>query len=192
MPSKKKQTKAKQKAKPPPKKKATATTKPKPKPTPKMIIRRNAAPRSAPVEPESERTPITERLQDMGSTHVAASIGAGVAGNALGVLAVGQGWIGPKLTASLIMGGGVATTAAGYYWEADHMMAAGAGLTAAGTFSLVNQYAVDAYEATERRAQEKREKREFEKRRADARTLLPVDSTQTANRRLNILDGRTK
>ena len=109
---------------------------------------------------------MTERMQDMGGTHVAAGLAAGTLGNALGVMLVGLGWVGPKTTAGVLMGTGAATTAAGYYWEADHVMTAGAGLTAAGTFSLVNQYAVgrlrgagEAGQGQERSARENEERK---------------------------------
>lgn len=70
----------------------------------------------------------------MGSSHVAAGIGAGTLANAVGVLLVGKGWVGPKLTSALLMGAGAATAAAGWYWDMDHMLAAGTGVAAAGTF----------------------------------------------------------
>jgi len=69
-----KQTKSTKKSKPPPRRA---------KPPPQMVIRRNAAPvRAASAKPaqpkKSERTPIVERMQDMGGGHVAAAIGAGI------------------------------------------------------------------------------------------------------------------
>ena len=133
--------------------------------------RRNAAPKrqsgsrsSNSSKDDESRRAMTERVQDMGGSHVAAGLAAGTLGNVLGVMVVGLGWVGPKTTAGVLMGTGVATTAAGYYLEADHVMTAGAGLTAAGTFSLVNQYAVGAYEALEKKAKDKKEARENEER----------------------------
>jgi hypothetical protein len=133
-----------------------------------MVIRRNAAPRAPEPEPEPEATEpkrkaMRERVKSMGGSHVAAGIGAGALGNVLGVIAVGQGWLGPKTTAGLMVGTGVAASAAGYAWSMDHMMAAGVGLTAAGTFSFANQAAIYAYEADERKAKEKAEKEAKEK-----------------------------
>ena len=85
-------------------------------PRPRSIIRNaapaRAAPRSAPTEEEPERTALTTRVDDMGASHVGAGIGAGVLGNAVSVLLVGQGWVGPKLTAGLLVGTGAAATAA--------------------------------------------------------------------------------
>ncbi len=166
---------------------------------PQVVIRRNAAPRRAEPDAEVEtdgRTPLTERFEEMGGSHAAAAVGAGAVGNVLGVIAVGQGWIGPKLTAGLMMGSGAATTAAGWYWDADHLMAAGAGLTTAGAFSLTNQYAVDAYEAMEKKAEEKREKAAAERaqtekarRLAEARALLATEAKKTRNgRRIVVMD----
>jgi len=184
-----KQTKSTKKSKPPPRRT---------KPPPQMVIRRNAAPvRAASAKPaqpkKSERTPIVERMQDMGGGHVAAAIGAGAAGNIIGVIAVGQGWLSPKTSAGLLVGTGAATTAAGYYWESDHVMAAGAGLTAAGTFSLINQYAIDAYEAGEKRAQEKkaeRDKKNEAKRIADAHALVEAEKQkERRNARFVVIDG---
>ncbi len=140
---------------------------------------------------------MTTRVDDMSGSHVASGIGAGTLANAVGVLMVGKGWIGPKLTAGLLMGTGVATAAAGWYWEMDHMMAAGAGVATAGTFSMTNQLAVDAYMAMEERAAEKRKKaaaeeesKEREKRLADARALLAEEKKkqQRNGRRIVVLD----
>lgn len=144
---------------------------------------RNAA--TVAAEPESERTPIQERVQEMGGVHVAAGVGAGALGNMLGVLAVGKGWLGPKTTASILVGSGAAAATAGYFWESDHLMAAGAGLAAAGTFSLSNQYAIDAYESVEERAKEKREERErkdMQKRLAEARLLIEAEKKEQIRR----------
>ena len=150
---------------------------------PEVVIRRNAAPRARKSDKSDERIPLKERVQDMDGSHVAAGIGAGALGNILGVLVVGQGWLGPKLTAGLLLGGGAAATAAGYYWEADHLMAAGAGLAAAGTFSLTNQYAVNAYETLEARAREKQAKREKEanqKRLAETKAVIQAATKKAA------------
>lgn len=132
------------------------------------VPRRNAAPRRQPASPapeaRDERTPMKERLQSMDGSHAAAGLAAGAIGNTIGVLLVGQGWASPKATAGVLIGTGGAATAAGYWWEADHLMAAGAGLATAGTFSLANQYAVDAYESLEKRARDKKEALEKEQR----------------------------
>lgn len=179
------------------------TGKRKGEPPVKMIIRRNAAPKRARApsddQEERERKALTERMDEMGGSHVAAGVGAGAIGNVLGVIAVGKGWVSPKWTAGLLMGSGAATMAAGWYWEWDHVMAVGAGMTTAGAFSITNQLAVDAYEAMETKAAEKRKKREEEeaekerlKRLADARELLEAEAEKkkTRNaRRIVILDG---
>ena len=164
-------------------------------PPAKMIIRRNAAPvRSRTVvkqEEESEREALTHRIEGMDGSHVAAGIGAGALANVLGVITVGRGWIGPKTTAGLLMGAGALTTAAGYYWERDHMMAAGVGVATAGAFSIANQVAIDAYEAMEKRADEKRAKQEAEKeakRLAEARALLDKHNQTRNARRFVVLD----
>ena len=73
-------------------------------PAKKMIIRRNAAParaRPAPVAEEPERTALSERIESMDGSHVAAGLGIGALANVLGVITVGRGWIGPKTTAGL-------------------------------------------------------------------------------------------
>jgi hypothetical protein len=146
-----------------------------------MVIRRNAAPRAPEPEPEPEATEpkrkaMRERVKSMGGSHVAAGIGAGALGNVLGVIAVGQGWLGPKTTAGILMGTGAAATTAGYVWSMDHVMAAGAGLTAAGTFSLVNQAAIYAYEADERKAKEKADKKAKEE--AEVEKLKKIADAQ--------------
>ena len=153
---------------------------------PRMIIRRNAAPvRRTRDDEAAERRPLTTRIDEMGGSHVAAGVGFGALGNVMGVVAVGQGWIGPKTTAATLMGVGTAATAAGWYTERDHLMAAGIGLTAAGAFSISNQLAVDAYEAMEKRAEEKRAKKEAAraeeeraKRLAEARALLEKEEKE--------------
>ena len=163
-------------------------------PPAKMIIRRNAAParaRPAPVAEEPERTALSERIESMDGSHVAAGVGVGALANVLGVITVGRGWVGPKTTAGLLMGAGALTTAAGYYWERDHMMAAGVGVATAGAFSIANQVAIDAYEAMEKRADEKRAKQEAEKeakRLAEARALLERHNQTRNARRLVVLD----
>ena len=108
--------------------------------------------------------------------------------------AVGQGWLGPKTSAGILIGAGVATIGAGWYWEWDHMMSMGAGLTAAGTFSLANQLSVDGYRAMEKRAQEKRakaeaekEEKEHQKRVADARALIQAEEKKKRNARRIVL-----
>jgi hypothetical protein len=167
-----------------------------------MIIRRNAAPRASPARsnpPKLATLPeptLSDRIHEMGGSHVAVGVGAGALGNVLGVLAVGKGWIGPKATAGIIMGTGAATTAAGYYWDADHLMTAGVGLTAAGGFSLANQLAVDAYEAAEKKAEEKREAEEKEAREnrlAEARKLIQAENQRKEARngpRLIVVQSR--
>ena len=193
------------------------------KPPPEVIVyrtrkkRRNAAP-AAPAasppkirnaqatteaevpdqdQPESERPTIKERVEEMDGSHVAVGVGAGALGNMLGVLVVGKGWVGPKTAAGLLVGTGALTTAAGYLWEADHVMVAGAGLATAGTFSLANQYAIDAYESLELRAKKKRqeqEQKELQKRLAEARVIVEADRKQQAVRnagpRLMVVDVR--
>lgn len=165
--------------------------------------RRNAAPVPATTRPvvdavdtsaEDERRAFTERMDEMGGSHMGACVAAGALGNALGVVMVGQGWIPPKLIATLMIGAGAATTGAGWYWDMDHMMAAGAGVTAAGAFSMANQVAVDAYEAMEKRADEKRAEREAKqaaadeaKRLAEARALLEAEKNRTRNGRRFVL-----
>ena len=134
-----------------------AKAKPPPEP-PVMVIRRNAAPRPAIArKARSERKAMAKRMQSMDASHVAVGVGAGAVGSIAGVVVVGQGWLSPKATAGVITGTGVATTTAGYLMESDHVMVAGAGLTAAGVFSLANQYAIEAYEGMEKRAEDKKE-----------------------------------
>lgn len=164
-------------------------------PTTKMVIRRNAVPartrQTSKSEEESERTALTERVEGMDGTHVAAVIGAGTLANVLAVIAVGRGWIGPKVIAGLCIGAGAATTAGGWYWERDHMMAAGVGMAAAGAFSIANQVSIDAYESMEKRAEEKKAKKEAEaeaKRLADARALLEQHKQTRNAHRLVVLD----
>lgn len=170
-----------------------------------VILRRNAAPTRArsrpkdePDEEENERRPLTERMEDMGPSHVVAAVAGGSLANVAGVVATAQGWIGPKWAAGSLMGGGLTTAAAGWYWDSDHAMATGAGIAAAGAFSIVNQLAVDAYEAMEKKAQEKRarkkveeEKKEREQRLAEARTLLDEEAKKKGTRnarRIVVLD----
>lgn len=184
---------------------ASKNQKKKREPPTKSSRRRNAAPATStatalatiePSEPEAERQALTSRVDEMGGSHMSACVAAGVVGNALGVIMAGQGWVPPKLIATLMLGAGAATTGAGWYWEMDHMMAAGAGLTAAGAFSLTNQFAVDAYEAIEKRAEEKRAEREAKnaeaeraKRLAEARALLEAEKPKPRNaRQFVILD----
>lgn len=162
--------------------------------------RRNAAPKrrqepkSEPAtETEPERMPFGERVQEMDGSHVAVGVGAGALGNMLGVLVVGRGWIGPKTTAGLLLGGGALASTAGYFWDSDHLMAAGAGLATAGTFSLANQYAIDAYEAVEERAKKKhdeRERKDLQKRLAEARVIVEAESKAKRNSqpRLVVID----
>ena len=83
------------------------------------------------------------------------------------------------------------TTAAGWYWERDHMMAAGVGMATAGAFSIANQVAIDTYEAMEKRAEERRAKQEAEqeaKRLAEARALLDKHNQTRNARRFVVLD----
>lgn len=173
-----------------------------------VIVRRNASPmrtrdvRATRQEPkraqaEGERTPLTERIDSMGGSHVTASIGAGMAGSALAVAAVGKGWVGPKTGAGILMGAGAVGMVAGWWLEWDHLMTAGAGLAAAGTFSVANQVSVEAYDALEKRAAEKRaekeaeeEEKEQQKRLAEARAVIEEDAKkkQRNARRIVILD----
>ncbi|MCG8423964.1 MAG: hypothetical protein MJE77_39230 [Proteobacteria bacterium] len=149
---------------------------------PKVTIRRNANPDDSSSDDQNQSRPsIGERLQEMDGSHVGAGVAAGAVGNALGVLMVGMGWLGPKVTAGILLSTGATATTAGYLLERNHLMAAGTGLAAAGTFSLINQYAVDAYEALEerdKRKKQEREKEEHRKRLAAARQV-----TSRANQR---------
>ena len=88
-----------------------------------------------------------EQTHTIEPAHVAAGIGAGIVSRALGVLAVGKGWIGPKLTAGLMAGGGLAAIGAGLASQSVWMTAAGAGLAASGILSFVTQAAIGLYEA---------------------------------------------
>jgi hypothetical protein len=191
------------------KKKSAPERKPKPppKPPPKMIIRRNAAlsrpeassiPRNAALSrraaSSAERAPLTRRIEGMEASHVAAGALGGTLGSVVGVVSVGKGWIGPKKTAGILMGAGAAATAAGWYWDADHLMAAGVGMTAAGTFSLANQFSVDLYEAMEKRAEEKQERKEKEqadqdreRRLAEARAMIEAEAKA---KQQNMRNGR--
>ena len=62
-----------------------------------MIIRRNAAPKRARApsddQEERERKALTERMDEMGGSHVAAGVGAGAIGNVLGVIAVAMAMV---------------------------------------------------------------------------------------------------
>lgn len=152
-------------------------------PPPKIIIRNARAAVADDFVDEDEQT-MGERFDGMGGSHVAAMFGAGTAATALGVTMVGQGWIGPKLTAGLLTGSGLLASLAGYYWDSDHVMAAGVGMTTAGGFSLANQFAVDAYEAIERKAAEKRQEKEEAEASGGQRNgrrlvLLEPDGTRT-------------
>jgi hypothetical protein len=181
------------------KKKKKSAPETKPKPPPKMIIRRNAA-LSRPIASsmETQRAPLTRRVEGMDGSHVTAGAVAGALGTVAGVVVAGQGWIGPKVTAGILMGAGAATTAAGWYWDADHLMVAGVGITAAGTLSLTNQFAVDAYEAMEKRAEEKREKKGQEqaeqdqkRRNAEARAIIETEAQRQQmrnSRRIVVVD----
>lgn len=136
-----------------------ATTMKRRKAPPEVKIRNNARPSPTKDEQsEKERRKLSERMREMDASHALIATAAGTIGNALSVLLVGLGWASPKATAGVLMGTGAATAAAGYYWEADHAMVAGAGLTTAGTWSLAQQYAVDAYEAIENRLEDKKAK----------------------------------
>jgi hypothetical protein len=152
-----------------------------------MVLRRNgppARPAIAPVpvmsayatggKPPGEDDSLKARIEQMSAAHVVTGLGAGAVGNALGVLIVGQGWLGPKAAAGLLMGTGAAAATAGYFMESDHVMVAGAGLSVAGTFSLANQYAVYAYEEAERRAEEKAHKQLQERRNASPLRVVMV------------------
>lgn len=120
-----------------------------------MIIRRNAAATTVAIE-EPDRTPLLDRFQGMGGTHAAAGIGAGALGSTVGVIAVGKGWMKPKTAGWTLAGTGAGTTAVGYYFDADHLMAAGAGMTTAGAYSLATQYSIEGFESIEKHAKEKR------------------------------------
>ena len=88
-----------------------------------------------------------ERMNELTIAHAAAGIGAGALGRVLGVLAVGRGVIGPKLAAGLMVGGGVAATAAGLSWGSGLLAGAGLGLAASGVMAAVTHAAVAVYEA---------------------------------------------
>ncbi|MCG8422062.1 MAG: hypothetical protein MJE77_29415 [Proteobacteria bacterium] len=164
-----------------PRNKSTANAK-RNKPPPKVTIRRNAASAGSSSDDEGESRPsIRERLQEMGGTHAAAGAAAGTVGTMLGVFVAGMGWIKPKNTAGILLGTGAATTTAGYLLNRNHLMAAGTGLAAAGTYSLINQYSVDAYEALEEKDKKKTEERE----KAEKQKLLAAarEAAKHANQR---------
>ena len=201
MPRKKKKVSSQTKARKRPADKPRAKSPKKKRASPaRTVIRRNAAPATVDVSDEvadtAERTALTAHIDEMGGSHMAAGIGAGAVGNAASILMVGQGLIGPKWAATLLMGTGAAATAAGWYWEMDHLMAAGIGITASGAFSVANQLAVEAHDAIEKRAEEKRARRDAEasdkaraQRLAEARALLEAEKNKTRNAaRFVILD----
>ena len=159
---------------------------------PPMVMKRNdraaqeRQTRSVRTPPEEVRTPLAERVQNMGATHVAACIGTGAAGNVLAMTSVVKGWAGPKASALALFGAGTAATAAGYYWEMDHMMAGGAGAMAAGAFSMANVLAYEAYGRMEEREKEEdaeEAKEEEEKELAKARKLI-ADAEKKRNGRV--------
>lgn len=159
---------------------------------PQMVMKRNdraaqtRQTRSVHAPPEEVRTPLAERVQCMGATHVAACIGTGAAGNVLALTSVVKGWAGPKTSALALFGAGTAATAAGYYWEMDHVMAGGAGAMAAGAFSVANVLAVEAYgrmEEKEKEDDEKEAKEEEAKELAKARKLI-ADTEKQRNGRM--------
>ena len=136
----------------------------------------------------AERTPLTERIDNMDASHVAVGVGAGFVGTALGVLASGKGWARPKVVSGVLMATGATTTAAGWHWEMDRMMCAGVGLTAAGAFSLSTQLAVDGYKSMEKRAAKRKAEKKAEnaekdrlKKLADARALLAAEEKKRRN-----------
>lgn len=158
---------------------------------PRMVLRRNLAPAaplrapmavSVPTTSTKPATPggalssqlssIRARVGGMGESHVVSGLGAGALGNALGLLVVGQGWLGPKTYAAIVMGTGAAATTAGYKWESDHLMAAGAGLAVAGTFSLANAYALQGLEAGEKLVAEKQAKQQLARRNGPVRLVV--------------------
>ena len=213
MPRKKPRDKPdKPRAKPKPKKKpdspcsGTSQTKPA-KPArprrreapPQLVIRNNSKPtRAAALAPapaeqsddNDERAPILERIGDMGGTHLLAGIGGGVCGQAIALATVSNATLGPKTAAGVVMGAGGLTTGTGWYLDMDHVMAAGIGMTAAGTLALTNQLAADAYESIEKRAEDKRKKKDAEesdkrhaKALAEARALIEAEDKKHRNAR---------
>ncbi|MCG8419455.1 MAG: hypothetical protein MJE77_16110 [Proteobacteria bacterium] len=170
-----------------PRNKSTANAK-RNKSPPKFTIRRNADSADSSTDDQNQTRPsMGERLQELDGAHVGSGVAAGAVGNALGVLVVGLGWLGPKVTAGLLLGTGATATTAGYFLERNHLMAAGTGLAAAGTFSLINQYAVDAYEALDdrdRRKKEEREQEEHRKRLAAARQVSRQANQRNAHLRI--------
>jgi len=158
-----------------------------------MIIHRTSTsltPQSLPSEAEAgrPRRTLSERVAGMGASHVVAAVGSGTAFTALSVTAVGQGWIGGKTSAGIMMGVGTATAAVGVYGEHDHLMMAGAGVAAAGAVSMANQLAVDGYEAVEKRAAERKAKKQAEKeaqeaaeKLAEARALVEAEDKKRRN-----------
>ena len=163
------------------KKKAQAkTSKPaKPKkrePPVAMIIRRNASP-PKPVEvlpaPAEEEEDDEQTLAErMGGWHVASGTAGAVLGQTMGVVVVGRGWLGPKLTSSLILGAGLSVAAAGYYWDVDHLLSGGTGMATAGALALTNHLAVESYLRLEERADKKREAKEIEAKAEEERKRL--------------------
>lgn len=194
-------TKKKAEAKTKTKTKKAPTSKPAPaKPAKRdppvaMIIRRNAPPKP-PAAPPEEPT----RLERMDGWHVASGAAGAVLGQTAGVVMVGQGWLGPKLTSSLILGAGLSVAAAGYYWEIDHLMSGGAGMATAGALALTNHLAVESYLRLEERADKKRlakeaeaEAEEARKRLIEARALLESEEERKKKkprnaRRIVVLD----
>ena len=131
---------------------------------------------------------MAERIDNMGTSHVVAAATAGAISSALAVAAVGQGWVGPKTSAGILLGAGAATTAYGWHAEHDHVMMAGAGVTAAGAVSLANQLAIDGYESIQKRAAKKKAEKKAEdeakdkaERLADARALLAEEEKKQPN-----------
>ena len=86
----------------------------------------------------------------MGTSHAAVGFGAGLLGNVLGIVAVGRGWVGPRLAAGLMVGGGGLVALAGHAAGSGYLTASGIGIATAGAYSAVTQLAIAMYE---RRAQ---------------------------------------
>lgn len=79
------------------------------------------------------------------SEHVVAGSGAGVLDRVLDAISVVKDWLGPHLSAGLMVGGGLALTGAGLAWQSSIATVAGIGLAAGGVYSLVTQAAIDVY-----------------------------------------------
>jgi hypothetical protein len=173
------------------KKKKKSVPTQKPKAPPRMIIRRNAAPRH--IEPPRPRAEPKDEEQPLFCvTRSQAVLGASMTAGAtlLGVVAAGKGWLDPKTAGGLLLGTGIAAAAAGLVWEVKPMTAAGGALMTAGGLSLVNQLGVYGFEKYEERLEAKREQKAEEdrtKRLADARAMIEAEAKA---KQQNMRNGR--